>query len=48
MVPITWTKPTPNDPITIYNMDGDIVEVNRGVSYICVVDNDYESDTTYS
>lgn len=48
IVPLTWTKPTPNDPITLYNEDGDELEVNRGRSYICVVDNDYTSNTSFS
>ncbi len=48
IVPITWTKPTPNDKITVYNEDGEEVEVNRGVSYVCVVDNDEIDNTTWS
>lgn len=46
IIPITWTKPTPNDQIKIFNADGNEVEVNRGKSYICVVDNDYTEKTT--
>lgn len=48
IMPITWTKPTPNDQIKIYNVDGQEVEVNRGKSYICIVDNDYVSSTSFS
>ena len=46
IIPITWSKPSPVDPIVIYNENGQEVEVNRGRSYICVVDNDMESQTT--
>ena len=46
IIPVTWTKNGPNDPIIIYNEAGMEVEVNRGRSYICIVDNDMESQTT--
>ncbi len=46
IIPITWTKDTPNDLITIYNENGEEVEVNRGVTYVCVVDDDYEENIT--
>ncbi len=46
IVPITWDKPSPNDPIVVYNENGEELEVNRGRSYICIVDNDMESQTT--
>ena len=46
IIPITWSKPSPVDPIVIYNENGQEVDVNRGRSYICVVDNDMESQTT--
>jgi len=48
IVPITWTKPTPNDPITIFNADGEEVEVNRGKSYVCIVDNDEIDNQAWS
>lgn len=37
---LTWTKDSPNDLIVLYNDAGEEVQVNRGVTYICVVDND--------
>ncbi len=43
---INWSKASPNDPIILTNSDGDEVEVNRGRTYICVVDNDKQSYTT--
>ena len=46
--PITWTKPTPNDPIKCFDKDGKEIEVNAGKSYICVVDDDRISKTTIS
>lgn len=48
IVPITWEKDSPNDLIVLYNENGDEVEVNRGRTYICVVDNDKMDLTTYS
>lgn len=48
IIPITWTKPTPNDQIKVYDESGEEVDVNRGSSYICVVDNDYTSNTSFS
>ena len=48
IVNIKWSKPTPNDLITITNMNDEEVEVNRGKTYICVVDNDKMDKTTYS
>ena len=46
VVPITWSKSGVNDPIVVYNENGQELEVNRGRSYICIVDNDMESLTT--
>lgn len=46
IVPITWSKNSPVDPIIVYNENGEVLEVNRGRSYICVVDNDMENQTT--
>lgn len=46
IIGINWEKPTPNDFITITNQDGEEVEVNRGKTYICVVDNDKQTMTT--
>ena len=46
VVPITWSKPSPNAPITVYNENGEVLEVNRGRSYICIVDNDMQDMTT--
>ena len=46
IIPITWSKPSPTSPITVYNENGEELEVNRGRSYICIVDNDMESMTT--
>ncbi|MCQ2533126.1 MAG: DUF3048 domain-containing protein [Clostridia bacterium] len=37
---LTWTKDSPNDLIVLYNDAGEEVQVNRGITYICVVDND--------
>lgn len=44
---ITWTKPTPNDQIKCFDKNGTEIQVNAGKSYICVVDEDYFSKTTY-
>ena len=44
--PITWTKPTPTDPIKCYDSKGNEIQVNAGKSYICVVDEDYMDKTT--
>lgn len=46
IIPITWSKNSPVDPIIVYNENGEVLEVNRGRSYICVVDNDMENQTT--
>ena len=46
IIPITWSKSGVNDPIIVYNENGQELEVNRGRSYICIVDNDNESLTT--
>ena len=46
VVPITWDKDSPNDLIVLYNENGQEVEVNRGTTYICIVDDDYEDMTT--
>lgn len=48
MCHVTWVKPTPNDKIRIYNDAGEEVEVNRGVSYVCIVDRDYFGMSSYS
>ena len=45
--PITWTKPTPNDPIKCYDSNGKEIEVNAGKSYICIVDEDYFDKLSY-
>ncbi|MBO4928644.1 MAG: DUF3048 C-terminal domain-containing protein [Clostridiales bacterium] len=42
---ITWTKPTPNDPIKCFDKNGNEIEVNAGKSYVCVVDDDRASKT---
>ena len=47
LINITWTKPTPNDPIKCFDSNGNEIEVNAGKSYICVVDNDYMKKTTF-
>lgn len=39
-VHLTWTKDSPNDLIVLYNDNGEELQVNRGITYICVVDND--------
>jgi len=46
IIPITWSKSGVNDPIIVYNENGQELEVNRGRSYICIVDNDNQSLTT--
>lgn len=46
IIPITWSKSGPNSPIIVFNENGEELEVNRGRSYICIVDNDMESQTT--
>ncbi len=46
--PITWTKPTPNDPIKCYDSTGKEIDVNAGKSYICVVDEDRIDKLTIS
>ena len=48
LINITWTKPTPNDQIKVFNEAGKEVEVNRGITYICMVDNDKTDKTTWS
>lgn len=48
LINITWTKPTPLDQIKIFNDNGEEVQVNRGKSYICIVDNDYTDKTTFN
>lgn len=48
MCHVTWTKPSPNDRIRVYNDAGEEVEVNRGVSYVCIVDTDYFGMSSYS
>ncbi len=45
--PITWTKPTPNDPIKCFDSNGKEIEVNAGKSYICIVDEDYFDKLSY-
>ena len=46
IIPITWSKPTPNDLIHIFDMNGVEIDVNAGKSYICVVDVDEIDKTT--
>ena len=46
VVPITWDKDSPNDLIVLYNENDQEVEVNRGTTYICIVDDDYQDMTT--
>ena len=48
MCHVTWTKPSPNEKIRIFNDAGEEVEVNRGVSYVCIVDTDYFGMSSYS
>lgn len=47
LINITWTKPTPNDQIKVFDSEGKEIEVNAGKSYICIVDNDYMKKTTF-
>ncbi|MBR1797688.1 MAG: DUF3048 domain-containing protein [Clostridiales bacterium] len=46
IIPITWSKNSPVDPIVVFNEAGEELEVNRGRSYICIVDNDMQNLTT--
>ncbi len=46
-VPISFIKDNTNDQITVYNAQGEELEVNRGRSYICIIDNDYINNSTY-
>lgn len=48
LVNITWDKDRPLDLITLYNEAGDELEVNRGVTYVCVVDNDQYGRSTWT
>ena len=48
IVPITWSKPSPTSPISLFNENGEQLQVNRGRSYICIVDNDMQGSTTIS
>ena len=48
MVHLTWVKDEPTDKITLYNDAGEEVEINRGVSYVCIVDQDYFGMSSYS
>ena len=48
MVHLTWVKDQPTDKIRVYNDAGEEIEVNRGVSYVCIVDQDYYGMSTYS
>ncbi|MCQ2515981.1 MAG: DUF3048 domain-containing protein [Saccharofermentans sp.] len=45
-IPITWSKAGTNDPIIVYNQNGDELEVNTGRSYICIVDRDVADYTS--
>jgi len=45
-VPITWSKAGTNEPIIVYNQSGEVLEVNTGRSYICVVDRDVADYTS--
>ena len=48
MVHLTWVQDQPTDKIRVYNDAGEEIEVNRGVSYVCIVDQDYYGMSTYS
>ena len=47
LVQCTYEKKNPNDPIKLYNLDGEEIEVNRGKSYICAVNSDRVQLTTW-
>ncbi len=47
MVPCSFIKDNTTDQITLYNIQGEELEVNRGRSYICLVDNDYFDNSTF-
>ncbi len=47
IIPISFIKDNTNDQITVYTVGGEELEVNRGRSYICIIDNDYMNDSTY-
>ncbi|MBR6880538.1 MAG: DUF3048 domain-containing protein [Clostridiales bacterium] len=46
IIPIFWEKMQPNDPLKIYDENGKEIEVNRGKSVICIVDDDCYEKTT--
>lgn len=48
IIPITWTKDSPVDPIIIKDDNGDEVQVNSGNSYINIVRNSRIDQTTWS
>lgn len=48
MCHLTWVKDEPTDKITLYNDAGEEVEINRGVSYVCIVDQDYFGLSSYA
>ena len=48
IVPVTWTKDAITSQIVVYNEEGEELEVNSGMSYICVVDNDEVGGFSYS
>lgn len=47
LVQCIYEKKHPNDPIKLYDFEGNEVEVNRGKSYICVVNSDRVLSTTW-
>lgn len=47
IIPISFIKDNTTDQITLYTVDGEELQVNRGRSYICIIDNDYINDSTY-
>lgn len=48
IIPITWTKDSPVDPIVVKDLNGDLVKVNAGKSYINIVRDTRIDQTTWS
>lgn len=48
LIHITWTKASPNDPILVFDTDGNEVNVNAGKSFIGIVRNTESAKTTWS
>lgn len=48
IIPITWTKDSPVDPIIIKDANGDDVQVNSGNSFISIVRDSRTDQTTWS